>query len=270
MLRSIGIPARMAVGFVEGEYDDALQDREYVVAHKDSHAWPEVYFPGIGWVEFEPTSNQFPIARPETKNDGNDETIPGRDLAGDSNVNPLVPVPTVDPRFLSDGGLDNSSAAYQRNLYGSILISLLILLTLGLGIFIFRRYSLYERLPVYLANSYERRGSVPPRWVNRWIRWTNLSPIERAFQSINLSLFWLGQSLPAYATSQERAEVLIEHLPSAQEQIRLLLQEYHIATYTPRPGNHAFARSAAITILLKTMQIWLKKALKFPDSRYNQ
>jgi hypothetical protein len=57
MLRSIGIPARMAVGFAEGEYDE-LKGR-YVVTYKDSHAWPEVYFPGIGWVEFEPTSKSI-------------------------------------------------------------------------------------------------------------------------------------------------------------------------------------------------------------------
>jgi hypothetical protein len=258
MLRSIGIPARMAVGFVEGAFNEL--DSQYTVTYKDSHAWPEVYFPGIGWVEFEPTSNQFPIERPETKNSANDETTPGQDLEGDLNANPLVPIsPTVDPRSLHNEELDNSLAANQRNFYASILIIALILLTLGLGIFIIRRYSLTERLPEYLANSYERRGSVPPRWVNRWIRWTNLSPIERSFQAINLSLFWLGQSLPAHTTSQERAEVLIEHLPSAEEQIRLLLQEYHIATYTPRPGNLVFARSAAITILLKTWKNWVKK-----------
>ena len=74
---------------------------QYTVTYKDSHAWPEVYFPGIGWVEFEPTSNQFPIERPETKNTGNDETTPDQDPAGDLNANPLVPVPlTVDPRSL--------------------------------------------------------------------------------------------------------------------------------------------------------------------------
>jgi transglutaminase-like putative cysteine protease len=268
MLRSIGIPARMAVGFVEGAFNEL--DSQYTVTYKDSHAWPEVYFPGIGWVEFEPTSNQFPIERPETNNTGNDETTPGQDLGGDLNPNPLADVPvTVDPRSLHNEELDNSSAIYQRNLYLGILINMLIVLIFGLGIFI-RRYSLYERLPVYLANSYERRGNVPPLWVNRWIRWTKLSPIERAFQSINLSLFWLGQPQPAYATSKERADVLIEHLPSAQDQIRLLLQEYHIATYTPRPGNLAFARSAAKTILLKTWESRVKKALKFPDSRYNQ
>jgi hypothetical protein len=130
---------------------------------------------------------------------------------------------------------------------------------LGLGIFIVRRYSLNERLPVYLASNYERRGNVPPRWLNRWVRWANLSPIERAFQAINISLFWLGHPQPANVTSQKRAEVLIEYLPSAQDQTLSLLQEYHTATYTPRAGNTKIARKAAITILLKTLQIRLKK-----------
>jgi len=253
---------------VEGTFNEL--DGQYTVAYKDSHAWPEVYFPGIGWVEFEPTGNQFPIVRPETKNTGNDETTPGRDLTGDLNANPLTPVPsTLDPRSLHNEGLD-ASATQQRNLYINILISTLIVLVLGLGIFMIRRYSLNERLPVYLADSYKRRGSVPPNWVNRWILWTNLSSIERSFQAINLSLFWLGKSQPAYATSQERAEVLIEYLPSAKDQTLSLLKEYHTATYTLRPGNLAAARSAARTILLKTWQIRVKKALKFPDTRYNQ
>ena len=72
MLRSIGIPARLAVGFAEGETNnDLLSDHpnrtSYTVLNRDAHAWPEVYFPGIGWVEFEPTVSQSPIVRPESK-----------------------------------------------------------------------------------------------------------------------------------------------------------------------------------------------------------
>ena len=70
MLRSIGIPARMAVGFAEGESPSDLNDSKsisYTVLNRDAHAWPEVYFPGIGWVEFEPTVSQNPIVRPTTK-----------------------------------------------------------------------------------------------------------------------------------------------------------------------------------------------------------
>ncbi|HET6846493.1 MAG TPA: transglutaminase domain-containing protein, partial [Anaerolineales bacterium] len=60
LLRSIGIPARLAVGFARGEFVDGA----YVVHRRDAHAWPEVFFPDIGWVEFEPTANQAPLARP--------------------------------------------------------------------------------------------------------------------------------------------------------------------------------------------------------------
>jgi len=39
-----------------------------LVRERDEHAWPEVYFPGVGWVEFEPTSNQAPLVRPPGDN----------------------------------------------------------------------------------------------------------------------------------------------------------------------------------------------------------
>jgi len=52
MLRTQGIPARMTVGYTPGEQVD---DDEYVVRGYDSHAWVEVYFPDVGWVQFDPT-----------------------------------------------------------------------------------------------------------------------------------------------------------------------------------------------------------------------
>lgn len=52
MLRSEGIPARYATGYTEGERVDG---NTWVVRGTDAHAWPEVYFPEIGWVAFEPT-----------------------------------------------------------------------------------------------------------------------------------------------------------------------------------------------------------------------
>lgn len=63
MLRSIGIPSRMAAGFSQGFYDP--QQGSYVVRERDAHTWVEVYFPTIGWVEFEPTSAQETLERPD-------------------------------------------------------------------------------------------------------------------------------------------------------------------------------------------------------------
>lgn len=54
MARSLGIPARVAVGFTPGEAD-AADPELYRVRGEHAHAWPEVYFEGLGWVPFEPT-----------------------------------------------------------------------------------------------------------------------------------------------------------------------------------------------------------------------
>jgi protein-glutamine gamma-glutamyltransferase len=53
MLRSIGIPARYATGFLPGEYNDVGGD--YIIRESDAHAWVEVYFPSYGWITFDPT-----------------------------------------------------------------------------------------------------------------------------------------------------------------------------------------------------------------------
>ena len=63
MLRSLGIPARLATGYINGAYD--VRVGGYVVTGQEAHAWPEVFFSGIGWVEFEPTPGRPSITRPE-------------------------------------------------------------------------------------------------------------------------------------------------------------------------------------------------------------
>ncbi|MFC4499017.1 MULTISPECIES: transglutaminase TgpA family protein [Streptomyces] len=52
MARTLGIPARVAVGFAPGS---PQADGSVAVTLKDAHAWPELYFEGVGWTRFEPT-----------------------------------------------------------------------------------------------------------------------------------------------------------------------------------------------------------------------
>lgn len=52
MARSLGIPAVVDVGFTPGT---AQSDGSYIVTTHDAHAWPMLYFNGIGWLRFEPT-----------------------------------------------------------------------------------------------------------------------------------------------------------------------------------------------------------------------
>jgi len=63
MARSVGVPARLAVGYAMGRYDS--QQGVYVVTEKDAHAWPELYFADYGWIPFEPTSGLGPLERVE-------------------------------------------------------------------------------------------------------------------------------------------------------------------------------------------------------------
>ncbi|THG29789.1 transglutaminase family protein [Naasia lichenicola] len=57
MARSLGIPARLAVGYQPGERQINAGDTFEVTSH-DLHAWPELYFPGVGWTRFEPTPSR--------------------------------------------------------------------------------------------------------------------------------------------------------------------------------------------------------------------
>ena len=62
MLRTLGIPSRYINGFQTGEYNDVAGD--LVVRASDAHSWVEAYFPGFGWLTFDPTppSNEKPLS----------------------------------------------------------------------------------------------------------------------------------------------------------------------------------------------------------------
>jgi transglutaminase-like putative cysteine protease len=67
LARSAGLPARLVVGYITGTYDST--NARYIVTEADAHAWPEIYFPGYGWIEFEPTGGRPPIDRPGSEED---------------------------------------------------------------------------------------------------------------------------------------------------------------------------------------------------------
>ncbi|MER3389162.1 MAG: DUF3488 and transglutaminase-like domain-containing protein [Microcella sp.] len=85
MARTLGIPARIAVGFQPG-VASADAPGEYVVSSDDLHAWPELHFDGIGWVRFEPTPSRGespgyadPTAPVEGVDAGQPEDAPAED-----------------------------------------------------------------------------------------------------------------------------------------------------------------------------------------------
>jgi transglutaminase-like putative cysteine protease len=72
MLRTLGIPSRVAVGFTSGV---PVGDGEFSVLGRNAHAWPEVWFDDIGWIAFEPTPGRgAPNAQTYTRLDPQQDT----------------------------------------------------------------------------------------------------------------------------------------------------------------------------------------------------
>jgi hypothetical protein len=248
MLRSLGIPARMAVGFSQGtgftEKEDIIEDnrsaRRFIVREKNAHAWPEVYFPGIGWVEFEPTGNQAPLDRPAARLDSGDENPigPAQGLRTEDSLRPEpelaadVPAPVQQDR------------RFQPLLYLLPLVAVAALAT----IFFRRRSELPTHMPVFLRAFIERTGIEVPAWILRWEKWVRLSPIEKSFESINFGLRQLHPPVPVHITPIERAEKLARILPAKADQIKILLDEHQTSLYTSRDADVTQARRAASDI----------------------
>ncbi|MGP7961368.1 transglutaminase TgpA family protein [Sanguibacter sp. A247] len=110
MARSLGMPARLAVGYLPGRSES---DR-YVVRGRDAHAWPEIYFVGAGWVRFEPTpGTQSGIAPAYTQPEPAQTDAPTTEptaatptLTRSPTVRPTGPTATAQvPGSVDDGGV---------------------------------------------------------------------------------------------------------------------------------------------------------------------
>jgi TgpA N-terminal domain/Transglutaminase-like superfamily len=108
MLRMIGIPARLAVGFTQGKETSV---DHYTVKSSDEHAWPEVFFRGYGWLAFSPTpagqGSAIPLGYASTQTSGG-STSPstGPVGGGQTGSKPGKPLPqTGRLRVQPDGGI---------------------------------------------------------------------------------------------------------------------------------------------------------------------
>jgi hypothetical protein len=104
LARDLGIPSRVAVGFLPGaanKENKGLFGREFTVTSHDLHAWPELYFDGVGWIPFEPTPGRG-VVPSYAVHDINLDPLPNA-------VAPDITVPTgaatAGPRF--DPGQQN-------------------------------------------------------------------------------------------------------------------------------------------------------------------
>ncbi|HVL24544.1 MAG TPA: transglutaminase domain-containing protein [Thermomicrobiales bacterium] len=94
MMRALGVPARTVVGYYPGQYDE--QDGGYVYRQRNAHAWTEVFFPGYGWIAFEPTAGRPLTERDATQVNEVTEPTPEPLASEESAVETPVASPVAD------------------------------------------------------------------------------------------------------------------------------------------------------------------------------
>jgi transglutaminase-like putative cysteine protease len=211
LLRTLGIPARMAVGYARGNFHTI--EGYYEVSAADAHAWPEVFFPGYGWVEFEPTGNQSVLNRPEER-----EPIEG---ASDS--------PSNSGRGLDEGLLDSAAddlldilAQEQFNLIDRIdfgsLITWLIFIVLLVAIVIFSWFRFdpvsWVSALATVAIGMQRIGIQPPHVLQQIFNY-DLTPTGKIYSRWSVWLRRLGIPMNFFQTPNERAMAFGEQYPPA-------------------------------------------------------
>jgi hypothetical protein len=148
MLRMLGIPARVAVGFTSGTRDDGT----WVVTDHDAHAWVEVWFAGIGWVPFDPTPGRGTLGG-EYSIASSSEAAVARLRRGQ--LTESTPAPTRAPDLPGPADVSNTSHAPSLVGIGLVLAALWIAL-LGVGKALVRRARYLSRDPRRLATASRR------------------------------------------------------------------------------------------------------------------
>ncbi len=286
LLRSLGIPARWAVGYAQGEAtqvepvsgpgrnegngsDTGEGGVVYTVKQKDAHAWPEVFFPEIGWVEFEPTASQLPIFRPS-----GDKILLGP-LDEEAPKPELHNAPEFDGKDPLAGLEEPQSAKGLSPL--SVALSLLGLgVAFGLlGLALFARqhrsptWLALKRavqgdltpLPVRLERSLRRFGLRPPAFLVSWAKYDLLPALSKAYVEIDRALGRLGNTPAPSLTPAERAAALVLVLPQVSAEVDALVGEYQLGTYSPYPADASLALQAGAAIRRRSWMAVFKKLL---------
>ncbi len=215
MARSLGVPARLAVGYARGEFD--ARSGTYRVRERDAHSWVEIYFPNYGWIEFEPTAAQPLISRPIVVEDG----------TGDAD---LSPVPELDPaerlsRLGEEEGVEpppsDVSPLQQltRTLPGSVIALLGVLLGVG---------AVFAVVGVYVFENRGLRGLRGARW---------------AFARLVRLATWLRIDVRSHQTPYEQAALLNQAAPAGQPSIDTIAGDFVRETYGRDGGDSARARA---------------------------
>jgi hypothetical protein len=250
----------MVVGFAQGQFNSPDY---YVVRQRDLHAWTEVYFPGVGWVEFEPTANQVPLERPLDQNAssaGQNDAESHADIARQHQTDLEPEIPIGGKVTVSGWGRLADWLLRLAFIYG-ISVTILWLYSFGMFDKILKADQQTWRglLPVLLKNFLEKRGLRPPGWLLHWAYTAELNPIERCFNTVYRSLQWLGEKAYPAQTPAEAADALTGHLPVVSKEIHSLLIEYQHQFYSQKRGYPPLAYRAMKVIRQEAMRVAIQQ-----------
>ncbi len=251
MLRSLGIPARLAVGYAEGETQPGTN--AFTVQRKDSHAWPEVYFSGYGWIEFEPTASQpqrvLPSGTPNDAQSSGDTLNHGSTVGSGG-----VPTEEFPPITGPIGPLPN-----QNSTEIALVVTIPLLIGLLIALFLWLKQSnrlkfLQIPLPVLVSNRLENRGITPPKWLRDWSNHIRLTPMEKLFSRVNWMLILIGRRPQPSHTPAERVNSLVSVAPEAKKTAYTFLDEYQKEEYSDQHGDYILAKNA-------NQRLWIELAV---------
>ncbi|HVH51968.1 MAG TPA: transglutaminaseTgpA domain-containing protein, partial [Gaiellaceae bacterium] len=206
MLREVGVPARMVEGFTSGTFDP--DTGQYTVKQVNAHAWVEAYFPGYGWIEFEPTPSETPFLRAEA---------PPADSGADTSS---TTTPDPDAVNASDRLLREEQLGETGDTSGSAAASKGFLVdptpfVAALGVILLAILAFVARF--------------------EW-RFRGLTPVEGAWGRATLLSSYLGHSARASQTTYEYASALGEAVPEVRDPIRVIADARVRERYAP-PGG---------------------------------
>lgn len=214
MARTVGIPSRVAVGFLE---PTRVAPRTWEFTAWDMHAWPELYFPGSGWVRFEPTPGARAPQTPDYTNvpltPPTPTTSPSPTPTRSAQPTPETTAPTDEstPEPATDPDSDASFAWWRA---GGV--ALVLLLVVGLAL-----------LPRLVRNRRRSRRAG--------------EGIEGAWQELRDLLTDLGHPWPTGRSPRRTGAVIAEWLSGADAEAALdrIIAALEQHRYARTPGTDA-------------------------------
>jgi transglutaminase-like putative cysteine protease len=260
LLRSIGIPARIVVGYAQGK---SLENgKKYEVSDKDNHAWPEVFFSGIGWIAFEPTPSQPNILYLSGTEKAKSESQLNQE--SDSQKSSQPNLDKLGPNLWNRNHHDNQAEEISpQSQIVSQIPSIWYLMGFGIGTFLL--YLIITKallkgkpIPVYLETKLNETGIASPSWIEKWAHYVQLSPIEKDFIQLDWMLFLLGHKYNPAETSRQKLNKLIKMVQGSTIYLNQFLYEYEREMFGPYHADPVVARKLLKVIWKKTLIKWSK------------